>query len=466
MFRTALLILSGNAATSLLLLARNLTVAWLIPVADYGVAATFAVAMAVVEMMSALGLQQQIIQAKQGDEPRFQAALQGFQVLRGIAAGAVLFLLAAPMAAFLGIPEAAWAYQVLAVVPVLNAAQHFDVHRLNRQMVFGPLILSKAAPAILSLVALWPLARWFGDWQVMLWAILVQAATGVVASHLVARRPYRLLFDRTIMAQSFRFGWPLLVNGVLMFFVFQGDKLIVGRELGTEALAIFAMGMTLTLTPTLVIAGSIGNFFLPQLVAARGDDPRFHHLAMVVIEAILAVGLLFVSAVVLAGGPVVFALLGEKYASLVPLLVPLAVMQAVRMAKAGPAIVALALGHTGNAMVANLVRMLAIPAGWYVAATSGDLGLIIWVIILGEIASQGTALVLVARRSALSWTDLSLPHLGLACPLLMALVLPLTAGVPDAVVWLAFASLVVSGLWTLRALRRYITEWHRGGPRP
>ncbi len=37
MFRSALLILSGNAVASLLLLTRNLIVARLIPVADYGI---------------------------------------------------------------------------------------------------------------------------------------------------------------------------------------------------------------------------------------------------------------------------------------------------------------------------------------------------------------------------------------------------------------------------------------------
>ena len=105
MLRSALLVLSGNAASSLLLLARNLLVARMILLADYGVAATFALAMAVVEMASALGLQQQIVQAKNGDDPHFQAVLQGFQLLRGIVSAAALFALAGPMADFMAIPE-------------------------------------------------------------------------------------------------------------------------------------------------------------------------------------------------------------------------------------------------------------------------------------------------------------------------------------------------------------------------
>ena len=56
MLRSALLILSGNAAASILTLARNLIVARLISVENYGIAATFAIAMAVVEMASALGI--------------------------------------------------------------------------------------------------------------------------------------------------------------------------------------------------------------------------------------------------------------------------------------------------------------------------------------------------------------------------------------------------------------------------
>jgi len=123
MVKPALLILSGNAAASGLLLIRNLLVAALIPVSDYGIAATFAIAMAVVEMASTFGLQQQIVQSAKGEDPCFQAALQGFQVMRGALAGVVLFILAGPIATFMGIAEVTWAYRVLAVVPVLNAVQ-------------------------------------------------------------------------------------------------------------------------------------------------------------------------------------------------------------------------------------------------------------------------------------------------------------------------------------------------------
>jgi len=467
-FRSALLILSGNAAASLLLLARNLIIARLIPVEDYGIAATLAVAMSVVEMMSAFGLQQQIVQSKDGDDPRFQAALQGFQMLRGVFSGIVLFLLARPMADFLNIPQAAWAYQVLAVVPVLNAAVHFDIHRLNRRMVFGPMILTGAIPALVSLLAVWPLAQWYGDYKVMLYAILLQAGISVLTSHLVAERRWKVVFDRAIIADSLRFGWPLLANGILLFAVFNGDKFVVGRILGMEALAIFAMGVTLTLTPTLVMAKSAQNFFLPKL--SRLNEPgsegeaQFAVMARIMIEVAVLNGAILVLGAVLIAAPLVEAVLGAKYAALLPLMVPFAVLHGLRVCKAGPAIVALSRGQSGNAMVANLPRAAFLPISYLVVQGGGNLMTLIWLGIVAELCGFAVSLGLLSRRSGLCVAPIVLPvAAGLA--LLMAasvLSLPKIAAImpvwaDDVIISVLFGAM----LMTMHDVRHYFWRYVR-----
>ncbi len=402
MLRSALLILTGNAASALLTLARNLIVARMISAEHYGIAATFAIAVSVAEMMSNLGLQQQIVQARTGDDTRFQAGVQGFSVLRGLLAGVGLFLLAAPLTAFLNIEGVTWAFQAMALVPILNACVHFDIHRMTRQMHFWPLILTGTVPPLLAVVALWPLSVWFGDYRIMLYSILIQSVLAVATSHLTARRPYRVSLDTEIIKQSFSFGWPLLVNGILLFIVFQGDKLIVGRELGMATLAIFAMGYTLTLTPTLLIAKSAQNFFLPQLSDAHRNgtamDAPFDHLARTVIQVGLLNGVLLVLGVSLLGPPLVSFLLGEKYAALLPLLTWLAILQAFRVFKSGSSIVALARGQTSNATIANLMRVLALPVAWYALVKGGDLLTVIWIATLGEIAGFAVSLLLLQWR--------------------------------------------------------------------
>lgn len=394
MLRTALFILSGNAATSALLLARNLLLARLIPVADYGVAATFAMVMAVLEMASTLELHQQIVQSPRGNDPRFQAALQGFQVLRGTLSAMALLVLAGPIANFMGIPQATSAYRWLALIPLLNALQHFDIHRAQRSGRYLPVLLTGTLPAFGALLALWPLASIFGDWRAALWAMLIYTILGVITSHLMAERRYQLRLDRAEMRQSMQFGAPLLVNAAMMYLVFQGDKVIVGRLAGMEALAIFAMGVTLTLTPTLIGAKTIQNFFLPKLAAARaaGRPDVQRHLAKAAFEAALLTGSVLVLGVFLLGTPVIHLLLGAKYASLSGLLIPFAVLQAVRVAKTGPTVVALSVGQSSNGMWGNLPRVLILPVSYLVLRETGSFVFVIWLSTAAE--AVGLALTL------------------------------------------------------------------------
>ncbi|SDY33299.1 Membrane protein involved in the export of O-antigen and teichoic acid [Jannaschia faecimaris] len=402
MLRAALLLLSGNVATSGLLFARNLAVAALIPVEDYGIAATFALAMAAVEMASSFGLQQQIVQARDGDDPRLQDALTGFQLLRGVIAAAVLFALAGPLATFLDIPEVTWAYRLLALVPLLNATQHFDIHRLNRDNRFGPLIATNTLPSAVALALIWPLAAWLGDWRVMLAAILIHAVLTAVLSHAVAERPWRPVMDRVLWGRTIRFGWPILLNALVLFLVFQADKLAVGRILGLVPLGVFAMGVTLTLTPSLIAARTIQTATLPRLSVAVGAH-GFDRKANGTLVASMSAGLAVAVAGVVGGWLSAPFLRGTDWAGLTALLGPLAIVQGLRIAKSGSAIVGLALGRSGNAVMSNLPRVVALIAGVAALAQGTDLLVLIWLGAVGEAAGFVLSAALVTWRDGVRW---------------------------------------------------------------
>lgn len=414
MIRTVLLILSGNAFGSLMLFVRNLAVARLITVEDYGIAATFAISMAIVEMASGLGLQQLIIQDKEGNDPNLQAGLQGFNILRGLISGVILFFLAGPIAGFLNIPEVAWAYQLLALVPIIRGFEHFDIYRLNREMKFGPLLWTKTLPALLGLLSIWPLYQAFDDYRIMLYSVLFHWVLVVATSHLVAGRRYRATLDRSVMRRSLHFGWPLLITNTLLFAIFQGDKIIVGRLMGLEDLALFTMGVTLTLSPMLVSAASERQFFLPLLSTTR-DDKTFARLADAAMQASLVNGLALVTLMILIAHPLVDILLGERYAALGPLLVLFAIWQAVRIFKTGGTTAALAKAQTSNEMVTNVIRLLALPVAWNIAAAGGTLIEILWVAIAGECLAFVASLVLVRVRVGLKLDRQILPILITSC---------------------------------------------------
>jgi len=385
-----------------MLLLRNLLVARLVSIEDYGIAATFAISMAVVEMMSGFGLQQLIIQDEKGDKSEFQAGLQGFNILRGMIAGGSLFFLSGPIALFLGVPEITWAYQLLALIPFIRGFEHFDVHRLNRNMKFLPLILTKTIPALLAVLSIWPLYHFFEDYRIMLYSVLLQWVLFVFTSHWVAKQKYQFVFNQEVMRQGVKFGWPLLVNNIALFAVLQGDRIIVGREAGLEILAIFSMGVTLTMSPTLVSSSSEQQFFLPQLAACKNKKAEFERMAVAAMQTSLISGVVFIFLAITITAPLSIVILGEKYSELVVLLPWMAIWQAARTFKIGNTTVSLSYALTANAMIANCTRILALPIAWYILANGGEIIHLIWVATLGELLAYFVSLVLVVHRIKLN----------------------------------------------------------------
>ena len=402
MFRKILLLLSGNLATSLILFLRTIIVARVISVEDFGITATFMMSVMIMQLLSNVGLNQLIIQAKDGDDAELQKGIQGIQAVRGLISAAVLFLLARPMAEFLGQGEITWAYQVLAFVPVLTGFSHFDVFRQQRRMKYTGFLLTQLVPPALSVALIWPLHHVFGDWRVMLWSIMAQWGASLVLTHLVAERRYAIAFDRKVMLRGLEFGWPLLVSGLMLFLIFQGERLVIGRELGMQALAIFSMTLSLVQTPMGAIISAVHQFMLPQLSAAKDDDARFNRVARVTFQASALATALVALGAFLVGPPLVLLALGERYREVNDLLLMVVVVELVRSVRAGFGQVALARARTGNSAISNIPRVAAIGVSWYLLTHGADLFDVLIVALCGELAGLCTGLFLAHRLARMA----------------------------------------------------------------
>lgn len=407
MIKTAIAVLSGNIFNAFALFVRNMLLAHLLSVKDYGIASTFSISMAVVEMMTSLGLHHMIVQSESGNDPKMQSALQGFNLIRSFFSGLVLYLLAHPIAVFLGTEEVTWAYQALAIVPVLGGLMHFDVYRLNRQMIYAPLIMTYALSATLSILLIWPLYYVFADYRIMLFVMIGQHVMAMLFSQYFAQRKYQLSIDRAVVRNAFQFGWPLLIDSILLFAIFNGEKLIVGHELSIEDLAVFTLGFSLTIAPTLIVARSIQSFFLPQLSAAKNNPVQFRSLSMTTIQCTLLAGSVCALSIYFLGAPFITYLLGDKYLDVLPLLPLLAVFQSLRVLKGGITTVAVSKGNTKIPMILNIVRVASLPIAWYVVANSHSLFALINIGIIGEVISLICGMWLLKRWVGFSiWTSI------------------------------------------------------------
>jgi O-antigen/teichoic acid export membrane protein len=180
---------------------------------------------------------------------------------------------------------------------------------------------------------------------------------------------------------------------------------------------------------------------------------------MVALQTGLAGGLVLILAVYLIGEQALLLLFGAKYAALIPLLSWLAILQSLRLSKAGCAVVAISQGRTGNAMMGNLFRVLSMPLSWYVAASGGSLLEIIWIGTVAEIVGYAVTLGLVRSRVNLPLRRMVLPIAATAATWVAVIAATGTFGTDfEASNWTTFGVIVLFllSIASMGDLRHYI----------
>lgn len=460
MIRGGLILSSGNAAAALLSLARNIVIARLISVEDFGIASTFAITMALLEMASNFSLDRLLVQARDGDVPHFLSTLHAMQAIRGLVGALVLFAAAGPIAGLFGVTDVAWAYQALALVPLLRGLAHLDMFRRQRVMQFAPAVTVEGAAQLLSSLAALPLALWLVDWRAMLFAILLQQLVYTFASHVIAVRPYRWGWDRDAVRHALRFGWPLLLNGLLMFGLFQGDRIIIGSLIGMAELGWFSVAFSLTFMPAMVLGMTLQSFFLPQLAQAQDDSLAFRRLYLVTMQASLALGVALTVAFSLVGPALVVLLYGAKYEPATAVVVLLALVQGLRLARIGASVTATAKANTTNPLYANMVRSIALPIAAVSVILGGGIISVVVIAIAGEAIALLVSLLLLRNRLSLPLSGMRIPVIaGVGAFVLIGIDAYIRAAqiAPSFSNWSPFivllSALVV--LWSTCALRRW-----------
>lgn len=411
-----LVLLGGSLATAFCSFIRNIVIARLISVEDFGIASTFAMVMSLAEMTSNLALDRLLVQASDGDEPRLQAVAHAFQFVRGLIASLVLFSIAGPVAAFFGISEVAWAFRVLALAPITRALAHLDMARLQRTMNFVPSVFADTGAQVLATLAAVPLALWLRDYSVMLWVVLGQALFYTAISHVVAHRSYMWAWDAALVGRMLSFGWPLLFNGVLMFGIFHGDRAIVGGLISMEALGWYSAAFALMMIPTLVLSRVLQSLMLPFLASAQDDRRLYNRRFCMVGHVCVATGAAFALGAMICGDDLLVLLYGAPYAPAAAVVPWLAAMQGVRIARLAQSVGAIGRGDTRNPLCANIVRSLALVLA--VAAARRGLGPV------GIAASGVVGEVLAALWSQrLLHLRLSLPYRPLLGPVAISSIL-------------------------------------------
>lgn len=381
------LLLSGFAGAQAMAFVRNAMLGHMLAKGDFGVAAILTLLLQLLDSLTDLGVDRLIVQAKDGDDPRFVATNHTALVMRGVLIGTLLYFTSGAIADFFAVPDAAAAIAAIALVPLLKGFQHLDARRAQRHLNSRPFVWIEVAPQAVALALTWPVVRYVPDFQAVVWLSLAQAVTALAVSHAVAERRYHLAFDPAILKRLIDFGWPIWLSAFPLVAVYHGDRIVIGRLLGVEDLAGYSAAFLLAMVPGL-IAGKVGqSLMLPVFAAARDDVAKLRRQFAGLAEATAVAAAIYLATAILAGGDLLRIAFGPNYAGLGGVMAWLAAMWAVRMLQAVPGMLLLAQGETKPFLIAGVIRSLALIPATGVALMGYGLEAVAAMGLIGELGS-------------------------------------------------------------------------------
>jgi O-antigen/teichoic acid export membrane protein len=267
----------GTIGQQILQFARSAIIARLLPTEQFGIALTFLTVLTALEAFTELGLELLMVRTKNADDESLQKTAHLFSILRGLLASIVMFALAGPIASMFDVPDSAWAYQWLALAPLLRSFIHFDFVRYQRYFRYWPNTIVTFTSFLVGTAVSIGLALYLRDSFAIVLGALAQVITLVIGSHIVSERSYHLAFVKSHASEILSFGLPMLFNASVLFALYQGDRVAIASLLGVNELVVYGTVAILTSAVSALVVRVTGALYLPLLAEFPPDTQAYRN---------------------------------------------------------------------------------------------------------------------------------------------------------------------------------------------
>lgn len=305
------------------MLVRNVIFARLLHPDDFSIALTFGVVLSFFEYLSGFGHELLMQRSKDGNTPRFQATMHTVMVLRGVLIALFVVLIAPVIPVLLNLPEDAFNYALLAIVPLINAFAHLDPQRAHRHNDFKLTakigIIGDSTSIVIALICI---AIWKDYWAFYI-SFVFRHSICTLLSHWLATRPYRLGLEKNHLLALWNFGLPLILIGTLKYFGTELDKALIARYAGLAEFTLYFLTIMVTANAANIVSIGLSKIFIRRIstsTMARLNRTAFENG---IISLYLVLPILFT--ITIFGEQTVTIIFGQQY-SPVPYLFPAVVI--------------------------------------------------------------------------------------------------------------------------------------------
>ena len=264
---------SSRVIRDLTRLAMGIFLARLLSPAEWGIAGMALTVVALLTMLTDLGLPAALVQRVRITETDRSTL---FWASAAIGGGVTLFAIAISglVADLFGQPQVQSLFAVASLTFVIASLEKVPGTLLTREMAFRSLEIRQIAATLAGAVAALVLALWgAGAWAIIGNAVTTAAVSCAFLWLLTPWRP-RFLFSWKSFRDMTGFGGKLLAAQIATYFQLNADKLLIGRYVGAAPLGNYQLGYQLMFTPIGNISYPLQGVMFPALSSMQEDRPR------------------------------------------------------------------------------------------------------------------------------------------------------------------------------------------------
>ncbi len=224
-----------------------------------------------IELLSDVGIGQNIVQNPKGESRSFRDTAWTIQLLRGLILFSLLFLTAAPLGQLYQLPELA--IQLSAITLALMGAASVSIYLLQRRLqlvrlnLFDLSIDAIGAILVVGLALVSPTI-----WSLIL-ANILTAAIRTVATYLLPEARTWLAWHKDHVREILVFGKWIYMSSLLAFLCASFDKLYLGQSIPLALLGIYGLARNVADLPAALFA-RLGHSLVFPVIASQQAGPR------------------------------------------------------------------------------------------------------------------------------------------------------------------------------------------------
>lgn len=278
-------VIVGHLASQVLRLASNLVLTRLLVPEMFGVMAIVTIIMFGLAMFSDVGLLQNIVQSKRGEEPGYLNTAWTIQIIRGF----IIFVIALIFSASLyyagqvgylstdtvyGNEQLPLLLAIVSITAVISSLNSIHIPLLNRKLMMGKLITIELLSQITGLVFMLIWAWYQRDvWALVLGGIVSALAKMMLSHSLNLGERCKFHWDRAAAHEIFHFGKWIFLSSILGFLLSQGDRLLLGLWVSPEVLGVYSVAFFLAMALKDILKKVVSSVFYPMLSEIARDKP-------------------------------------------------------------------------------------------------------------------------------------------------------------------------------------------------